>query len=238
MHSSKRDPEYILLVDPYRARRQRLKHTLAYTGYEVETARSAQAALRRALANPPTLIVADISIDEPVGLRRLRGRYEIPLVLILSGRTAEEELAGFNMGADDVITRPENEELVLAHVQAVLRRTRHRESTGEGGADDPIALGDMIVDPASHTVSVGGQPVELSSREFLLLYTLAREAGAVVTREDLLRRVWGPDFIGETQTVYVYINWLRNKLKRNAPRSLRIETVHGVGYKLVAPESE
>lgn len=232
------DPDYILLADPYPARRQRLKHTLAYTGHGVETVRNAEAALRQALANPPALVVADVSIEEPVALRRLRGRHGIPLVLILSGRTAEEEISGFNMGADDVITRPENEELVLAHVQAVLRRTHHVSEKGEDEADEPILLGDLFVDPASHTVSVGGQPVELSPREFLLLYTLAHEAGTVVTREDLLKRVWGPDFIGETQTVYVYINWLRNKLKRNAPQSLRIETVHGVGYKLVALESD
>ncbi|HZD10150.1 MAG TPA: response regulator transcription factor, partial [Candidatus Binatia bacterium] len=139
---------------------------------------------------------------------------------------------------DDVITRPENEELVLARVQAVLRRARPVGVEVEGRLREPIVLGDLVVDPASHAVSVGGQPMELSAREFLLLYTLAREAGTVIPREDLLKRVWGPHFIGETQTVYVYINWLRNKLRRNAPQSLRIETVHGVGYKLVASESD
>lgn len=231
------DPDYILLVDPYPARRQRLKHTLAHTGYGVKIPRNTEAALRLALAKPPVLMVVDITAKEPIALRRLREHYDIPLVVILSGRTAEEEIAGFGMGADDVITRPENEELFLAHVQAVLRRAPGM-TIAEAETDSPIALGDVIVDPASHTVSVGGQPVDLSSREFLLLYTLAREAGTVVTREKLLKTVWGPDFTGETQTVYVYINWLRKKLGRNAPQTLRIETVHGVGYKLVGPESD
>ena len=232
------DVGHILLIDPYPARRQRLKETLAHAGYEVKIPRSTEAALRLGLADPPALVLADISVEEPSGLRRLRERYSIPLVVILSGRTAEEEIAGFGMGADDVITRPENEELFLAHLQAVLRRTRRTDKLAQEEAGSPIALGDVIVDPASHTVSVGGRPVELSSREFLLLYTLARQAGTVVTREELLKRVWGADFMGETQTVYVYINWLRKKLRRNAPQSLRIETVHGVGYKLVASEAD
>lgn len=227
---------YILLVNPDPARRHRLQRSLSLTEYEVQATSSADAALRLALANLPLLVVADITFEEPGGLRRLRQQQGIPLILTSFRNNLDDEVIGLRMGADDVVTRPDNQELLLARVLTVLRRTA--PITEEEQEADPIVMGDMRIDPDSRTVTIAQRPVDLSSREFSLLYTLAKEAGAVVSRDELLDRVWGPDFEGEMQTVYVYISWLRKKLETTPTPSPRIVTVHGVGYKLIDSERD
>lgn len=233
----KRMPLYILLIDPDPARRRWLQHALSRTGYEVQTTSSSDAALRLALADLPLLVVADITFEEPASLRRLRRQHEIPLVLTSSRRDPDDELVGLRKGADDVVVRPDNHELLLARISAVLRRTAAsvREEKEKAA---PIVLGDMRIDPDSRTVTIAQRPVELSAREFRLLYTLASDAGAVVSQDELLDRVWGPDFEGEMQTVYVYISWLRKKLETTPTPAPRIVTVHGVGYKLIDSEQD
>lgn len=225
---------YILLIDPSVARSDRLSAALRDAGYRVQRLLDATAAIPVLLAQLPLLIIADINFAEPRLLRSLREQNQIPLVLLLSEADHDNEISGFKMGADDVITRPDDREIFLARISAVLNRTGRRLPTDHIDEDDePIVLGDLVVDPASLSVHVADEPLELSPREFMLLYTLAREAGTVVSRDALLEQVWGPDFTGETQTVYVYINWLRKKLRTHARESHRIITVHGVGYKLI-----
>lgn len=227
---------HILLIDPFPARRRRIRQTLVGGGYRVVDVPTVEDAFESALTALPILVIGDISIKEPQAMCRLRERHGIPLVLVGSGRSAEDEIVALNIGADDVITRPDNEELFLARISALLRRTERKVEEEEEG--DPIVLGDMIVDPAGRQVTIDGRGVELSPREFLLLYTLAREAGVVVPRDELLEKIWGPNFEGEIQTIYVYISWLRKKLERSAAEGHRIVTVHGVGYKLVTSEAD
>lgn len=229
-------PRYILLIHPDSTRQRWLQQTLALTDYEVQATATADAALRLALADLPLLVIADIAADMPPSFHRLRRQHEIPLILLSFQGTPDDELVGLRTGADDVIIRPDNRELLLARVSALLRRTA--PAAIEKEESDPIVLGDMRIDPNTRSVSIDQRPIELTAREFNLLYTLARDAGAVVSRDELLDRVWGPDFEGETQTVYVYISWLRKKLENTAAPAPRIVTVHGVGYKLVDSERD
>jgi DNA-binding response OmpR family regulator len=142
-----------------------------------------------------------------------------------------DEVVGLELGADDYITKPFDADVVVAHVKAVLRRT---SSPSQPEAEiKRLLLGDLEIDPASHTVSCAGRYLDLSPREFDLLLALASQPGKVITTEDLLAQVWGAEFVGQPQVVYVHIRWLRQKLETDPSRPQRILTVRGVGYKLI-----
>ncbi|MDX1664622.1 MAG: response regulator transcription factor [Candidatus Promineifilaceae bacterium] len=220
---------YILYVDDSFDRRLLLLSHLKAAEYEVRWGTDTDEVLVPALTDPPALVLMNIDMEEPLPLNRLRERYQIPLILLGSSKSSEDEIAGLRMGADDVLTDVDNRELVLARVHAALRRSR----IAEGEADDLIVVGDLVLDAAARLVTVGGERVELSEREFRLLWTLAREAGMVLTREELLKRVWGTGFLGEPQTLYVYMSWLRKKLGAVGGEGVQIVTVHRKGYKLV-----
>lgn len=225
---------HILYVDSSPTRRQRLSSYLTGAEYEIQSVDGIDGVLHSTLTDPPVLLLWDIDLDEPLQLRRLRERYSIPLVLVGSPDRPEDEIIGLRRGADHVITGLDNVELVLARVSAAVRRS----GLSAGDEAELIHLDDLVIDTPARRVTVDGEPVELSEREFLLLWTLAREAGVVLSREELLDRVWGPDFVGEPQTLTVYISWLRKKLSCHSEEANRIVTVHGLGYKLMRSEGE
>lgn len=225
---------YILYVDPSATRRRRLSDYLTGATYELRAVDGIDGVLHSVLTDPPVLVLWDINLDEPLPLRRLRERYTIPLVLVSSPGRAEDEIIGLRRGADDVITGLDNPELLLARIGAAVRRS----GLSESDEAEVIVVGDLVIDASARRVTVDGEPVELSEREFLLLWTLAREAGVVLSREELLDRVWGPNFVGEPQTLTVYISWLRKKLSCHSEEVNRIVTVHGLGYKLMPSERE
>jgi len=138
---------------------------------------------------------------------------------------------GLELGADDYVTKPFDIDVLLARIKAVLRRAASPPSPAREPA--PLKVGDLVIDPVAHTVTVGGRAVELAPREFDVLYALALEAGHVVSVDDLLTRVWGAEYAGEPQVVYVHIRWLREKLEDDPQHPRRILTIRGVGYKLV-----
>jgi DNA-binding response OmpR family regulator len=176
----------------------------------------------------PALVILDLGLPDIDGRRLftdLRQRSDTP-VLALTAR-AEEKVAGLEAGMDDYVTKPFDPRELVARVRAVLRR-----STGAVGGR-AIQVGDLRVDPARHEVFVGDKEVHLRAKEFELLEAFIRQPGIVLSRDDLLQRVWGFAFPGETRTVDVHVKQLRDKLEG---MSARIETVWGVGYKLVAPE--
>lgn len=188
---------------------------------------------------PPDLVILDIGLPDRDGLetlREIKNLHNLPVIFLTARRRELDQVIGLEFGADDYITKPFEADVVVAHVKAVLRRT---SSTVQPDAETKrLVLGDLEVDPASHTVSCAGRFLELSPREFDLLLALASQPEKVIATEDLLARVWGAEFIGQPQVVYVHIRWLRQKLESDPSHPQRILTVRGVGYKLIPQSSK
>jgi DNA-binding response OmpR family regulator len=224
----------VLIVDDDALLRRSLAFNLEKAGYRVYTAGSAEDALAQAQLDPPDLVLLDIGLPGMDGLdalRRLRQQMaEVPVIFLTARRRELDQVVGLELGADDYVTKPFDVDVLLARIKAVLRR-----SAPQARPQKPVSLavGDVLIDPAAHSVLVNGNPVDLTPREFDLLYALAREAGNVVSVDDLLARVWGAEYAGEPQVVYVHIRWLREKLEGDPAHPRRIVTVRGVGYKLV-----
>jgi DNA-binding response OmpR family regulator len=228
--------KYILLVDDDALLRRSLAFNLEQAGYRTSTAANAEEGLMSARVNRPDLVLLDISLPGMDGLDALRvfqNEFQIPVIFVTARRRELEEALGMELGADDYITKPFNFDVLLGHVKAVLRRATPVE-TAHTTTSEAIAVGDLKIDPAAHIVTLAGEPVELTPREFDLLHTLALEAGRVVTVDNLLSRVWGAEFVGQPQVVYVHIRWLREKIEKDPTHPEKILTVRGVGYKVMA----
>jgi DNA-binding response OmpR family regulator len=227
----------ILLVDDDALLRRSLAFNLERAGYRAATAESAENALSQAQRHRPDLVLLDIGLPGMDGLEALR-QFEEHVgapVIFLSARHRElDQVLGLEMGADDYVTKPFDLDVLLARIKAVLRRSQRVPQR----ATDPAILqvGDLTIDPTAHTVTVGSRSIELPPREFDLLYVLTSEAGRVVSADSLLAQVWGPEYAGEPQVVYVHIRWLREKLEEDPQHPRRIVTVRGVGYKLEPQE--
>lgn len=225
---------HILLVDDDTLLRRSLAFSLEKKGYRASTAATAEDALALVQRERPDLILLDIGLpgmDGLAALRHFQTTANVPVIFLTARRRELDEILGLELGADDYVTKPFDLDVLLARIRAVLRRTRR--DAGPAASSEPLAVGDLVIDPGAHTVSVAGEPVGLSAREFSLLHALALEAGRVVSVDDLLARVWGAEYSGEAQVVYVHIRWLRQKLEENPNDPERIVTVRGVGYKLV-----
>jgi DNA-binding response OmpR family regulator len=225
--------KHILIVDDDALLRRSLSFNLEQNGYRVSTAGNAEDALALARRDVPDLILLDIGLPGMDGLDALRYIQEkigAPVIFLTARRRELDEVLGLELGADDYITKPFNLDVVLAHIKAVLRRSQQK--TTSDVEPSALVVGDLMIDPGAHSVTIGGQPLELTPREFDLLYTLAMEAGNVVSVVELLGRVWGAEFVGEPQVVYVHIRWLREKIESDPNHPERIITIRGVGYKL------
>lgn len=227
-------PRTVLLVDDDALMRRSLAFHLEQAGYQVHAAANAEDALDFVRLSPPDLVVLDIGLpgmDGLEALRELKAKHDLPVIFLTARRRELDEVVGLELGADDYITKPFDVDVVLAHIKAVLRRTR--TSRPAEAAKTRLVLGDLEINSQSHTVSCSGQYVDLSPREFDLLQVLASQPDKVIPTEDLLAQVWGAEFIGQPQVVYVHIRWLRQKLESDPDHPRRIQTVRGVGYKLV-----
>ncbi len=229
---------HILVVDDDALLRRSLAFNLDKAGYRVSTASSAEDALATSRLDPPDLVLLDIGlpgIDGLDALRRLRQHRDVPVIFLSARRRELDQVLGLELGGDDYVTKPFDADVLLARIKAVLRRSG---LDGDGGLQvEPLSVGDLTISPAAHTVAVSGRVVDLSPREFDLLYALAQEAGRPVSVDGLLARVWGAEYAGEPQVVYVHVRWLREKLETEPSAPRRIVTVRGVGYKLVPYET-
>ena len=218
----------ILVVDDESNIVELEKLYLGREGYLVESAGSARDALAQFASFNPDLIVLDIMLPDMDGLevcRQIRSKSSV-LILMLSARREDvDRIVGLELGADDYLTKPFNPHEMVARVKAILRRAR-----AEPIQPETIKLGKLNIDLARHEVSVDGNPVNLRAKEFALLVVFAQNPGIVLSRERLLTQVWGYDFYGETRTVDVHVNHLRDKL---AGSGVDIETLRGTGYKLI-----
>jgi DNA-binding response OmpR family regulator len=227
----------ILVVDDDQLIRDSLNFNLQQAGYQVQMADCAEAALAIIHTVPPDLVLLDIGLPDMDGLETLRQIPESVPVIFVTGRRRElDEVLGLELGAQDYITKPFDTDVLLARIRAQLRRGRPLEPAPTTPA--LLRVGDIVVNPSSHSVDVAGRQVTLSPLEFRLLQTLAREAGKVLSGEKLLESVWGVQYMGEPQNLYVCIGELRAKIEEDPHRPRRLVTVRGVGYKLVAPEKE
>ncbi len=225
--------KHILVVDDDALLRRSLAFNLEQAAYRVSTAANAEDALLLARRNPPDLILLDIGLPGMDGLDALRSfqrQADTPIIFVSARRREMDQALGLELGADDYVTKPFDLNVLLARIKAVLRRAER--AAPNVAASVPLEVGDLTIDPAAHTVVIAGKPVGLPPREFALLHELALAAGQVVSTDDLLARVWGAEYAGEPQAVYVHIRWLREKLEADPQHPRRIVTVRGVGYKL------
>ena len=225
----------ILVVDDDQLMRRSVSVSLQDAGYSTETARSGEEALEKARLVQPHLVLLDIGlpgIDGLETLRALQQAIDAPVIFVTARRRELDDIVGLELGADDYVTKPFDMDVLLARVKAVLRRSVvDKDSDGTVGPPK-LVVGDLEVDRIAHHVTVTGRPVELTPREFGLLAYLAGRPGEAIPIAEILENVWGEEWVGETQTVYVHIRWLRTKLEEDAARPRRIHTVRGVGYRL------
>ena len=217
----------ILVVDDEPNIIELAKLYLERAGYQVEGVGTGQDALSGLSRINPDLIVLDLMLPDIDGFevcREIRKKSDVPILMLTARKEDVDKIVGLELGADDYFTKPFNPRELVARVKAILRRYKVGLKPG-----NTIEVGNLRIDISRHEVTVDGQPVKLRTKEFDLLATLAQNLGMVLTRDKLLDLVWGYDYYGETRTVDVHINHLREKIARS---NADIETVRGTGYKM------
>jgi two-component system response regulator RegX3 len=211
---------------------------LAREGFEPVVAATAARALELADQIEPDIVLLDLTLPDGDGrdvCLAIRRRSSVPILMLTARGTETDRIVGLELGADDYVVKPFSGAEVIARIRAVLRRAR--SAPGDSPAPpEPVTVGELEVDPAARRARLAGEELQLSRKEFDLLAELIGHAGHVVTREDLMARVWDENWFGSTKTLDVHVRWLRQKLGEapDAPRYLH--TVRGVGFRFTAPE--
>jgi len=231
--------QHVLIVEDEPTLSRLLSYNLTQEGYNTQVIENGNEALQAIQAQSYDLIILDLMLPGLSGfevLEKLRKKGIKTPVIILTARNGEEEIVqGLKLGADDYVTKPFGVAELLARVSAVLRRTgaKGEEVSGE---DKVINLGDILIYPDKYEVVLHGESIPMRPKEFEVLLYLAQHPGTVITRDDLMNRVWGFDYIGGQRTVDVHVSSLRKKLELNQ-ESVKIDSIRGVGYKLVIKPS-
>jgi DNA-binding response OmpR family regulator len=224
----------ILVVEDDRNLLDTLKYNLHKEGYEVVTAVDGAEALEVARTEKPDLIILDLMLPKMSGFevcRILRKEMTVPILMLTAKAEETDKIVGLEIGADDYMTKPFSLRELLARVRAMMRRAKMVEIQ-PAPEEALLKVGDIEVNIARHQASKGEATLELTPKEFDLLVFLARNKGLVFSRNQLLEKVWGYDFAGDTRTVDVHIRWLREKIEDNPNEPKLLVTVRGVGYKL------
>ena len=224
----------ILVVDDEKPISDIIKFNMAKEGYEVLTAFDGKEALAVFEAENPDILILDLRLPEIDGLevaRTIRKTSNVPIIVLSAKDTEFDKVIGLEIGADDYVTKPFSNRELQARVKALLRRTELTvESQTESTSDSEIVIGDLKIIPDAFLAQKKGKELELTHREFELLYHLATHVGQVMTREHLLETVWGYDYFGDVRTVDVTIRRLREKIEDIPGRPEYILTRRGVGY--------
>ncbi|HXF82869.1 MAG TPA: response regulator transcription factor [bacterium] len=227
----------ILVVDDEPHIVELVKYNLSQAGYAVVTAYDGAEALARLRESRPDLVILDLMLPYVDGLevcRRIRAQSAVPILMLTAKGGELERVAGLEIGADDYVTKPFSPRELVARVRAILRRTGGERLAGTAGG--PLRGGGLVLDPATHEVTLNGRPVDLTAKEFELLRLLLGHPNRVFTRDFLLEHIWGYDYYGSTRTVDMHISRLREKIEDDPAAPTYIVTVRGVGYKFKAAE--
>lgn len=220
----------ILVVDDERNIIELVRLYLRSEGFQVESANDGVEALEKVASIHPDLIILDLMMPLMDGwevCRRLREQNgRIPVIMLTAKSDDVDKILGLDMGADDYLAKPFNPRELVSRVRAVLRRTQEPDKQSR-----VINVGNVRIDIGRREVTIGEQSVELRTKEFDLLVAFAEHLGLVLDRETLLRLVWGYDYLGDSRTIDVHVTWLRDKIEL---ATVRIQTIRGIGYKLVA----
>jgi two-component system, OmpR family, response regulator ResD len=224
------DSPRILVVDDEPVVTEVVERYLAREGYTVRTEADGEAALRAYSEMRPHLVILDLMLPKLGGIdvcRQIREGSQTPVIMLTARGDEMDRIAGFDVGADDYLAKPFSPRELVVRVRAVLRRTLDASLL----QSDRLVRGDIAIDPRGRAVEVAGVPVELTVREFDLLWFLVNHPGEVFTREQLLTKVWKYEWFGDASTVTVHIRRLRTKIEREPEKPRHVQTVWGVGYR-------
>jgi DNA-binding response OmpR family regulator len=227
----------VLVVDDEATLVDTIRYNLRREGYDVQVASDGNEALKLARASSPDLVVLDLMLPGIDGLevcRQLRRDSTVPILMLTAKDDEVDKIVGLEVGADDYMTKPFSMRELLARVRAMLRRSRMTQQTAESDGAQSVRSGDLEADPLQRKVMLRETSLQMKPKEFDLLVYLMQQRGRVLTRDQLLEKVWGYTFGGDTRTVDVHIRWLREKIEEDPGTPRRLETVRGVGYRFVS----
>ena len=225
----------ILLVEDETSIREPLAEVLRSEGFETLVAGTVAQALEQA-RREPDLVLLDVMLPDGSGFdvcRELRRDSQVPIIMLTARGEEADRVVGLELGADDYVVKPFSGREVVARIRAVLRRADAPEA---GDDDRPLEVADLRLDPAKREVTLRGETLELSRKEFELLQLLMRNAGSVVTRERLIDEVWDPNWFGSTKTLDVHVSGIRRKLGDDPSEPRYLHTVRGVGFRFSSPD--
>ena len=228
----------VLIVEDEESFVDALSVGLKREGFRVEVARDGLEALSRFDAVQPDLVLLDVMLPKMSGIdvcRQLRKRTQVPIIMVTAKGSEIDTVVGLEVGADDYITKPYRMRELVARMRAVTRRGSSDPSGGIVLEAGVLQVGPISLDPDEHIVRVDGVEVAMPLKEFELLHLLLANAGRVLTRETLIDRVWGIDYVGDTKTLDVHIKRLRAKVEEDPAEPKRIITIRGLGYKFERP---
>ncbi len=224
----------VLVVEDEEAFVDALTVGLSREGFRVQVARDGAMALDMFDAVRPDIVLLDVMLPKISGVdvcRQLRKRSSVPIIMVTAKGSEIDTVVGLEVGADDYVTKPYRIRELVARMRAVVRRSAARE---DDLGTDALQVDDIALDPERHEVRIRGEQVQLPLKEFELLHVLLANAGRVITREQLIDRVWGSDYVGDTKTLDVHVKRLRSKVEDDPAHPERIVTIRGLGYKLEA----
>ena len=221
----------ILIVEDEESVLDPLELLLSKEGFTIETARDGREALEKFAKTNPDLILLDLMLPEVSGTevcRQIRAKSQVPIIMLTAKDTEVDKVVGLELGADDYVVKPYSKAELVARIKAVLRRNNADAFVNQGGS---ISAGPVVIDVERHQVSINGENIALPLKEFELLEFLVRNSGRVLTRTQLIDRVWGSDYFGDTKTLDVHVKRLRAKIEKDPANPTYIQTIRGLGYK-------
>ncbi len=226
----------ILLVDDEQLITESLSYSLKREGFDVEAVADGLSAIKAVEEKTPDLVVLDLMLPDISGFevcRRLRTFTTTPVIMLTARGEEIDRVLGLEVGADDYLAKPFSFRELLARIQAMLRRVQLDRQTPQ---PQLVRMGQINLDPVARRVYKGDQEVQLSAREFDLLAVLMKNAGRAMSREELIKLVWGDDWVGDPRTLDVHVRWLRLKIEEDPAAPLYIQTVRGFGYRFAGVE--